>query len=71
VREVSQADRRPGRSQLFTVRLWPCEARGQAWFGRVEHVLTGRTRSFREWKVLLEFLEEVMYSAQVEQEGGG
>jgi hypothetical protein len=37
----------------------------------VEHVLTGRTRSFREWKVLLEFLEEVMYSAQVEQEGGG
>jgi hypothetical protein len=71
VREVSHGGQRSGRSQLFTVRLWPAAARGQAWFGRVEHVLTGRTRFFREWKVLLEFLEEVMYSAQAEQEGDG
>lgn len=49
-------------SQLFTVRLWPASRPGAAWRGRVTHVLSGETRYFREWPVLVAFLDELFRS---------
>jgi len=48
------------RSELFTVRLWR-EDQGEGrveWRGKVRHVLSGQTRYFRDWQVLLAFLQE-------------
>ncbi len=48
------------RSELFTVRVWR-EDLGEGhieWRGQVQHVLSGETRFFRDWHVLLDFLQE-------------
>jgi hypothetical protein len=48
-------DRKAGHSHLFTVRMWP-EALGDGrieWRGRLQHVLSGETRSFRDWASLV------------------
>lgn len=44
------------RSHLFTVRLWLEElGDGQTeWRGQVQHVLSGKTRYFRDWATLME-----------------
>ena len=45
-------------SHLFTVRLW-LENLGDGrteWRGQVQHVLSGETRSFREWPALITLL---------------
>jgi hypothetical protein len=47
------------RSHLFTVRLWT-EPLGEdrfEWRGRVQHVLSGRRLSFRDWPALVRYLE--------------
>ncbi len=45
-------------SQLFTIRLWieHLEERQQEYRGQVKHVVSGATRSFREWADLEAFL---------------
>jgi hypothetical protein len=56
---TSQREFHP-RSELFTVRLW-WEDRGKGcveWRGKVQHALSGETRYFRDWQVLLDFLQE-------------
>jgi hypothetical protein len=43
-------------SHLFLVRLWQ-EADGDGqreWCGRVQHIVTGRSMSFRAWPALVE-----------------
>ena len=46
------------RSHLFTVRLWAEElGDGQTeWRGQVQHVLSGKTRYFRERAMLMEVM---------------
>ena len=46
-------------SHLFTLRLWP-EALGDGqreWRGQVRHITGGETRYFRDWDVLVDFLQ--------------
>lgn len=48
------------RSHLFTVRVW-AEPLGDGqleWRGRVQHVLSGERRYFRDWPALERFLLE-------------
>jgi len=48
------------RPQLFTVRVWQ-EDRGDGqseWRGKVQHLLSGETRYFREWQTLVAFIVE-------------
>jgi hypothetical protein len=47
-------------SQLFSIRLWSEElSDGLAeWRGEVRHLSSGETRYFREWPVLVEFLQD-------------
>jgi hypothetical protein len=49
------------RSELFNVRVWREDlgAGRIEWSGKVEHRLSGETRYFRDWQVLLDFLQEV------------
>ena len=47
-----------GRSQLFTLRIWP-ETRGNGdieWRGKVQRVADGETLYFRNWSDLHEFV---------------
>jgi hypothetical protein len=49
-----------GRSQLFTLRVWP-EKIGEdttEWRGKVQRVADGQTLYFRDWSVLLNFVLE-------------
>jgi hypothetical protein len=48
------------RSHLFTVRLWaePVDDGGHEWRGRVQHVLSGERRYFRNWPALERYLME-------------
>ncbi|GAB4411712.1 MAG: hypothetical protein Fur0044_05820 [Anaerolineae bacterium] len=50
------------RSHLFTVRVWLEElSYGQTeWRGQVQHVLSGKSRYFRNWASLLAFLQEMV-----------
>ena len=52
----------PNRSHLFTLRLWP-EALGDGqfeWRGQVRHLASGETHYFREWPVLVAFLQDAL-----------
>ena len=54
--------RPPDRSHLFTVRLWR-EDLGHGrleWRGQVQHVLSGETRYFRDWAMLVEFVRAML-----------
>jgi hypothetical protein len=55
-------DPQQSQSHLFTVRLWREELGGNQTElrGRVQHVISGETLAFREWVVLLSFLEAHM-----------
>ena len=60
--DISNTLRRPPRSQLFTVRIWR-EHLGEGsseWRGKVEHVLSGQTRYFRDWAALIAALQEML-----------
>jgi hypothetical protein len=49
-------------SHLFTVRVWAEAPRaGQVeWRGKVQHVLSGEARYFRDWPTLIAFLMNVV-----------
>jgi hypothetical protein len=50
------------RTHLFTLRLWP-EALGDdrtEWRGKIQHVLSGEARYFRDWPALVAFLLETL-----------
>ena len=57
----------PQRSQLFTVRVWRedlGEGRSE-WRGKVQHVLSGEARYFRERAMLITVLGEMFESQEV------
>ena len=56
-----------GRSQLFTVRVWPEEiGEGHVeWRGRVQYVANGETLYFHDWQVMLAFVQATL-DAQIE-----
>lgn len=52
----------PQRSHLFTVRVWRedlGEGRSE-WRGKVQHVLSGEARYFRDWATLIAAFEEML-----------
>ncbi len=56
----------PLQSHLFTVRLW-LERVGRdqfEWRGQAQHVLSGKTRYFRDWSALIEFLTTTLSDTQ-------
>ncbi|MFQ5343879.1 MAG: hypothetical protein ACE5F6_20235 [Anaerolineae bacterium] len=58
----------PYRSHLFTVRMWQ-EAMGAGqseWRGRVQHVLSGETRYFRDWPALLTHVQAMLEDAELD-----
>ncbi len=65
---MDEAPRSQG-SHLFTVRLWAEAPRaGQVeWRGKLQHMLSGEVRYFRDWATLIAQIEELRDSAQ----GGG
>lgn len=52
----------PRPSQLFTLRLWPEELGDGSveWRGQVQHVTSGRQRTFREWPALVAAVQEML-----------
>jgi len=58
------ADRptQPYQSQLFTIRIWEEEIGGgqTEWRGKVQHVVSGKNRYFRDCEALMQFLVEVL-----------
>lgn len=49
-------------SYLFTVRLWPEKLDGgqREWRGKVQHVMSGEVRYFRDWFGLTKSLQELL-----------
>ena len=47
---------------LFTVRLWlePLDENRAEWRGRIEYVLTGEGRYFRDWSSLIAHLKAML-----------
>ncbi|MEZ4711139.1 MAG: hypothetical protein R3A44_28335 [Caldilineaceae bacterium] len=58
---------RPYRSQLFTVRLWfePGVPRPGELRFKVQHVLSGEVRYFRDWPALMAF---IVSAAQIDED---
>jgi hypothetical protein len=53
-------------SELFTVRLWREQLNDHwEWRGKVQHVLSGETRYFRDWQTLLAFIQETWTEAGI------
>ena len=55
-------DQTQQRTHLFTLRMWP-EALGDGqieWRGKVQHVLSGQTRYFRDWEALIAYLQDML-----------
>lgn len=55
-------ERQQPRSHLFTVRLWLEELGNdqREWRGKVQHVISGEVRYFRDWPALIAFLQMVL-----------
>ncbi len=50
------------RTHMFTLRMWP-EALGDGqieWRGKVQHVLSGEARYFRDWDTLIAYLQDTL-----------
>ena len=65
-------------SHLFVVRVWtehPADEHSEdepsEYRGRVQHVLSGETRHFRDWPTLVEFLAGQMEQWSEEDVDGG
>ena len=56
---------------MFTVRLWRADlGQGQSeWRGRVQHVLSGEARCFRDWPGLIDAVQALL--ADVKQTDDG
>lgn len=54
------------RSQLFTVRVWleDLDNGRSEWRGKVQHVLSGEARYFRDWPTLIAALQEMLKSSE-------
>jgi hypothetical protein len=63
------ADRLLPRSHLFTVRLWreTCGDGHAEWRVRVQHVLSGERRYFRDWPTLEHYLEQRLQELDAEE----
>jgi hypothetical protein len=59
----------PATSHLFLVRLWREDLGSdqREWRGRVQHILSGQVRYFREWSALVTILQK-MISALLDDE---
>lgn len=62
-------------SHLFTVRLWaePVGFTQVEWRGKLQHVLSGEVRYFRDWQTMIVQIEELLAAARgpgVEPESG-
>jgi hypothetical protein len=54
-------------SHLFMVRLWSEEVEDRkGWQGRVQHVLSGETRTFEDWRMLISLLLEMAETDSIE-----
>ncbi len=55
-------DTAPQSSLLFTLRLWkePVDAEKVEWRGKLQHVLSGEVRYFRDWPTLIAALAELL-----------
>lgn len=67
--ERSDADRLVHGSHLFTVRLWrePLSGGRAEWRARVQHVLSGERRYFREWSALERYLWEKLQELDIQE----
>jgi hypothetical protein len=56
-------------SQLFTVRVWREDlGEGRAeWRGRIQHVLSGEARYFRDWSGLAEQMRAMAHGANINE----
>ena len=54
--------RAPQSSLLFTLRLWaePIDSDQVEWRGKLQHVLSGEVRYFRDWPGLIKMLAELL-----------
>ena len=56
----------PVHAQLFTLRVWRedlGEGRSE-WRGKVQHVLSGEARYFRDWATLIAALQEMLKTGE-------
>jgi hypothetical protein len=54
-------------SHLFTVRLWSESLEDhKGWRGRVQHVLSGETRTFDDWSSLVDIFLEMAETDRIE-----
>ena len=64
-----EPDRPLQRSHLFTIRLWT-EPLGEGQVdrrGRVQYVLSGERRSFRDWSTFVDYLEAKLAELDAEE----
>lgn len=61
--------KQPAHSHLFQVRMWREDlGAGQTeWRGKLQHVLSGRRRYFRQWTDLPAYLREMLTEVALEQ----
>ncbi len=55
-------DQTQQRTHLFTLRIWAAAlGDGQlGWRGKVQHVLSGEARYFRDWSTLITYLQDML-----------
>jgi len=60
----------PSNSHLFLVRLWTETGTGggRMWAGKVQQVLDGETRYFRDWMTMIYEMNEMMRGGEIVQE---
>ena len=58
-------------SNLFTLRIWQekLDHDHTEWRGRIQHVLSGDTRHFRDWPALREHLLEMLQTLEADPDG--
>lgn len=60
-REPASTLVRPHQSVLFTARLWREQLNDHwEWRGKVQHVMSGETRYFRDWSGLVAAVQEIL-----------
>lgn len=52
----------PDDSHLFMVRVWlQTSTNGEMeWYGKIQHVLTGNVRYFRDWATFVAFMQQTL-----------
>ncbi len=57
-------------TELFVVRVWrePQSEGSFEWRGRVQHMVSGETRYFRDWQALVTFLDAML--SDMQRQGG-